>query len=79
MTLGNGSSKINKSSEMDSGENVYDLTSAGDAVRPIENSDGDTEDHDAGTLVSRLSEAPKREIRSRRETHDAAQEASNGR
>jgi hypothetical protein len=62
MTVGNGASRINKSSEMVSGENIPDLTSAGDAVREIKNADGDMEDQDAGTLVSRLSEAPRREI-----------------
>jgi hypothetical protein len=57
-----GPSEINKSSEIDFSENISDLTSARDAVRQIKNMDGDMEAQDAGTLVSRLSEAPRREI-----------------
>jgi hypothetical protein len=57
-----GSSEINKSSEMDFGENIRDLTSAREAVRQAKNSDGDMETQSPGTLVRQLSEAPKREI-----------------
>jgi hypothetical protein len=58
----NQSSEINKTSETDFGEATCDLTSSGDAVRPIKNSAGDMEPQDAGTLVSRLSDAPRLEI-----------------
>jgi hypothetical protein len=53
-----GSSKINDSSEIDFSENICELASA----RQVKKSDGDTEVQDAGTLLNRLSEAPRREI-----------------
>jgi hypothetical protein len=58
MKGGNGSSEINKSSEMDLGE----INSASDAVRQVKNSNGDMEAQSAGTLVHQLSEASRREI-----------------
>ena len=62
MKSANGPSEINKSTEMDFGENIRDLTSAREAVRQVKNSDGDIETQGPGTLVRQLSEAPKREI-----------------
>src|SRR6516164_2944601 len=49
MTSANGSSEVNKSSNMDFSEDIRELTS-GDALREVENS------------VHRLSEASRREI-----------------
>jgi len=49
MTTANGSSEVNKSSNMDFSEDIRELTS-GDALREVENS------------VHRLSEASRREI-----------------
>jgi hypothetical protein len=49
----NGSSEINKSSE---------IGAARGAVRQVENSDSAMEAQSAGTLVRQLSEAPRREI-----------------
>ena len=49
MTSANGSSEVNKSSDMDFSEDIRELTS-GDALREVENS------------VHRLSEASRREI-----------------
>ena len=62
MTTANGSSEVNKSSKMHFGENIRELTTTRHAFRQIKTSDGDMETQDAGTLVSRLSEAPMREI-----------------
>ena len=62
MKAANGSSEMNKSSEMDFSENICALTSAGDAVGQLENSDGDVEAQGAGSLVQMLSETPRREI-----------------
>jgi len=47
---------------MNFGENIGELTSARDADCQVKKSDGDIEQHDAGTLVRQLSEAPRREI-----------------
>jgi hypothetical protein len=54
MKAGNGSSKINETSEIDFSENIRGLTSARNA--------GEVEVQGAGTLVRQLSEAPRREI-----------------
>jgi hypothetical protein len=54
MKAGNGSSKINESSEIDFSENIRGLTSTRNA--------GEVEVQGAGTLVRQLSEAPRREI-----------------
>jgi hypothetical protein len=62
MTANNGSSKINESSEMDFGENIRELTSTRNVACQVKDSDGDPEAQGAGTLVRRLSEAPRREI-----------------
>ena len=62
MKSANGSSEINKSSEMDFSENIHELTSARDAVHQVKDSNGDIEVKDPGTLLHRLSEAPRREI-----------------
>jgi hypothetical protein len=62
MKGGNGSSKINESPEIDFSENIRGLTSARNAVCQVKNSDGDMDAQGAGTLVRRLSEAPRREI-----------------
>ena len=62
MKAANGSPDINESSEMEFSETIYDLTSARSAVRLVKNSDGDMEAQNVGTLVRRLSEAPRREI-----------------
>jgi hypothetical protein len=59
---GGGGSEVNKSSEMNFGEIICDLTSARDAVRQIENSNGATDAEGAGVLVRQLSDAPRREI-----------------
>jgi hypothetical protein len=50
MTSANGSSEVNKSSNMDFSEDIRKLTSTRDAFRQVESS------------VHRLSEAPRREI-----------------
>jgi hypothetical protein len=62
MKAANGSSKINESPEMDFSENVCDFESAKDAVHQVQNSDGDVEIQGTGSLLSQLSEAPRREI-----------------
>jgi hypothetical protein len=62
MKHANGSSEISKSSEIDFGETICDLTSARDAVRQIKESNGQIEVQGAGTLVRQLSETPRREI-----------------
>jgi hypothetical protein len=62
MKSANGSSEINKSSEMDFSENILELTSTRDAVRQVKNLNGDIEVQGSGTLVRQLSEAPRREI-----------------
>jgi hypothetical protein len=62
MRAANGSSKINESSEVDFSESICELTSTRNAVRQVKNSDGDMEVQGAGTLLHRLSEAPRREI-----------------
>jgi hypothetical protein len=56
------SSELNRSSEMDFSENIRQLTSTRNVVCQVKDSDGDSEAQDAGTLVRRLSEAPRREI-----------------
>jgi hypothetical protein len=60
MKAANGSP--NESSETNFSETIHDLTSARSAVRQTKNSDGDIDAQGAGTLVRRLSEAPKRKI-----------------
>jgi hypothetical protein len=60
MKAANGSP--NESSEINFSETICDLTSARDAVRQVKNSDGEMDAQGAGTLVRRLSEAPRREI-----------------
>ena len=60
MKAANGSP--NESSETNFSETIHDLTSARNAVRQAKNSDGDMNAQGAGTLVRRLSEAPRREI-----------------
>jgi hypothetical protein len=60
MKAANGSP--NESSETNFSETIHDLTSARNAVRQAKNSDGDRDAQGAGTLVRRLSEAPRREI-----------------
>jgi hypothetical protein len=62
MNAANGSSKINESSEMDFSENIRELRSTRNVECHIKDSDGDLEAQGAGTLVRRLSEAPRREI-----------------
>ena len=62
MKSANGSSEINKSTEMDFSENIHELTSARDAVRQVKNLNGDIEVQGSGSLVRQLSEAPRREI-----------------
>jgi hypothetical protein len=62
MKRANGISEIDKSSEIDFGETICDLTAARDAVRQVQNSGGQIEVQSAGTLVRQLSEAPRREI-----------------
>lgn len=62
MKHANGSSEINKSSEIDFDETICDLTSARDAVRQIKESNGQIEVQGAGSLVRQLSETPSREI-----------------
>jgi hypothetical protein len=60
MKAANGSP--NESSETNFSETIHDLTSARNAVRHTKNSHGDMNAQGAGTLVRRLSEAPRREI-----------------
>jgi hypothetical protein len=55
-------SEIKKSSEMDFSEDIQRLTSARKALRPVGDSDGETAAPSVGTLMDRLSEAPRREI-----------------
>jgi hypothetical protein len=57
-------SEIDSPSEIDFGENIQKLTSARDAVPQVEDRDGEKVANSAGTLVHRLSEAPRREIES---------------
>jgi hypothetical protein len=52
----------NESPEMDFSEGICDLTSAKDAARQIETSDGAMEAEGAGALVRQLPETPRREI-----------------
>jgi hypothetical protein len=52
----------NESSETNFSETIHDLTSARNAVRQAENSDGDMDDQGAGTLLRRLSDGPRREL-----------------
>jgi len=47
---------------MDFSEGICDVTSARDAARQIETSDGAMEAEGVGALVRQLSEAPRREI-----------------
>jgi hypothetical protein len=47
---------------MDFSEGICDMTSARDAARQIETSDGAMEAEGAGALVHQLSETPRREI-----------------
>jgi hypothetical protein len=49
-------------SEMDFSEAICDLTSARNNGRQVKISEGDIKAHGADRLVSRLSEAPRREI-----------------
>ena len=56
MKAANGSPNIGETSEVDFSETICDLTSAMNAVH------GEVEAADAGILVRRLSEAPRREI-----------------
>jgi len=53
---------LNESSEMDFSETICDLTSARNAVRQVKNPDGEVDAQGAGTLVRRLSKAPRRKI-----------------
>jgi hypothetical protein len=58
------SSEINKSPEMDFSEDIRKLTSARGAVQQVEVTDGEMAANSVGTLLHRLSEAPRREIES---------------
>jgi hypothetical protein len=58
MKAADGFSQMNKTSEMDFSENNRELTS----TRQIKNSHDDTEVHDVGTLLHRISETPRQEI-----------------
>jgi hypothetical protein len=58
----NGSSEINRSSEMDLGGNIRELTRASDALPQVENRDGEIAADGLGTLLRRVSEASRREI-----------------
>jgi hypothetical protein len=60
----NRSSEIDKSAEIDFSEDIQKLASARDAFLQVENKDGEMAADSAGTLVHRLSEAPRREIES---------------
>jgi hypothetical protein len=51
-----------ESPEMDFSEGICDVTSAKDAARQIETSDGAMEAEGAGALVRQLPETPRREI-----------------
>ena len=62
MKSSNGSSKINESTEMDFSENIRELTSTRKVICQAKDSEVDLEAQGAGTLVRRLSEAPRREI-----------------
>jgi hypothetical protein len=62
MKASDGSSERNESSEMDFSENIHELTSTRNVDCLVEDSDGDLEAQSAGTLVRRLSEAPRHEI-----------------
>jgi hypothetical protein len=62
MEASSGYSKKNESPETDFSEGICDVTSARDAARQIETSDGAMEVEGAGALVRQLSESPRREI-----------------
>jgi hypothetical protein len=64
MKSANRPSEIDNPSEIDFSEDIQKLTSARDAVPQVEDGDGEKAAHSAGTLVHRLSEAPRREIES---------------
>jgi hypothetical protein len=57
-----GSAEINKSSEMDLGGNIRELTRASDAFPQVENRDGEMAADSLSTLLHRVSEASRREI-----------------
>jgi hypothetical protein len=64
MKSANGSSQIEKSTEIDFSENIQKLTSARDGFHQVGDGNGEMAADSAGTLVHRLSEAPRREIES---------------
>ena len=62
MKSANKLSEIDNTSEIDFSEDIQKLTSARAALRPVDETDGETAGRGVGTLMDRLSEAPRREI-----------------
>jgi len=62
MKSANRPSEIDKTSEIDFSGDIQKLTSARAALHPVEEAEGETAGHGVGTLMDRLSEAPRREI-----------------
>jgi hypothetical protein len=61
MKSANRLSEIDKTPEIDFSGDIQKLASAR-ALRPVEEAGGETAGHGVGTLMDRLSEAPRREI-----------------
>lgn len=64
MKSANRSSEVDQSTEIDFSEDIQKLTSARAAFHQAEDKDSGMAADSAGTLVHRLSEAPRREIES---------------
>lgn len=80
MKSANRPSEIDQTSEIDFSGDIQKLTSARAALHPVEEAEGETAGHSVGTLMDRLSEAPRREIEgTRRDTYGVAQKAADRR